>query len=83
MKAVYLEWQDSSSERSEGVWKDREAVATAGEPCHCETIGFILAEDKKSITVAGHLTIAGRSVSGDMNIPKSAIVKRRVVRWKK
>lgn len=84
MKAVYLEWYDSSSLRagdSGGVWKDREEVSVAGEPCRVTTIGFIVAEDDMSITIAGSLT--GKSAAGDMNIPKSTIVKRRVVRWKK
>jgi len=84
LKAVYLEWYDSSSFRagdSGGVWKSRADVSQAGEPCRCTTIGFILAEDEQSITIGGSYT--GGCVSGDMNIPKSAITKRRVVRWKK
>lgn len=81
MKAVYLEWIDSSS-CSNGAWnhvdvvnlKDKEALV-------CITIGFILNETDTYITVYS-TTDCGKYVAGDMTIPKVAIRKRRVVSWK-
>jgi len=82
MKAVYLEWEDSSSYTG-NLWSRRERIIES-TVSHCKTIGFILNETKESITV---ITSADGEkegcVSGDMTIPKSAIKKRRVVTWKK
>ena len=80
MKAIYVEWDDSSSMAST-VWKDKKQVA-ASKPCRCTTIGFVIAEDKDSLTLAGSLD-GGDFISGDMNIPKCAIRKRRKLEWKK
>ena len=79
MKAVYVEWEDASSAFGD-AWTPREDVIKRGV-CKCKTIGFIIHEDKNSITVVASLHRS--DVAGDMNIPKSAIRKRRVVSWKK
>lgn len=78
-KAIYLEWEDSSSYAST-VWKEREDC-TNKPTVRCKSVGFVIGETKDSITLAGSLD-GGRFVSGDMTIPKSAIRKRRVIRWK-
>ena len=79
-KAVYVEWDDSSSCGSSGAWAHkRDAVIE--KPIRCKTVGFILDETDTHITLIS--TSDGENhVSGDMTIPKSAIRKRRVVRWK-
>ena len=79
MKAIYIEWEDSSSFAG-GVWSIREDCVKS-KPCSCKTIGFVISETKDAITLAGSLD-GGKHVSGDMTIPKSAIRKRRVVSWK-
>ena len=79
MKVLYVEWLDSNSRRG-GVWHDIDS-----KPCEmtCKTVGFVIHEDKKSITVASHLSEPTDSMAGDITIPKRAITKRRIVRWKK
>lgn len=80
MKSIYVEWDDSSSMAST-VWKHKQEV-TNSKPCRCKTVGFVLKEDSESVTLVSSLD-GGDYVSGDMQIPKSAIRKRRVVSWKK
>jgi len=79
-KAIYVEWDDSSSMAST-VWKLKDDVKKNNKPCRCKTVGFVIAETVDSVTLASSLD-GGDYVSGDMQIPKSAIRKRRVVRWK-
>ena len=76
-KMLYLEWEDSMS-FSGKVWKDIDIVEDAD--LMCESCGFVIGEDKTSITLAG--STYGGSMAGDMTIPKSAIRKRRVLRHK-
>jgi len=85
MKTVYLEWVDAY--RTGGpAWIDKRDVEKGSDPLCC-SVGFIVCEDKESISIAGGLD--GRDlrnsgyVSGNLTIPKSAIRKRRIVRWKK
>lgn len=78
-KAIYVEWDDSSS-WNRGPWV-HQRDAKVERPTRCKTLGFILEETSTHITLVG--TSDGADyVSGDMTIPKSAIRKRRVVRWK-
>ncbi len=78
MKALYLEWEDSCSLTGR-VWHDQEADVEASK---CMTAGFVIKEDKQAITIASHITPQG-DMAGDITIPKRAITKRRVLRWKK
>lgn len=78
MKALYLEWEDSSS-LSGPVWRDQEANVGVSK---CMTAGFVIREDGGTITIASHITPQG-DMAGDITIPKKAITKRRVIRWKK
>ena len=80
MKALHLEWIDSSAMAGR-VWQDRESVSEQ-VVCRCTTIGFVIKETRDSITIAG--SMEGKNyVSGDMTIPKSSIRKRRILSWKK
>ena len=79
-KALYVEWDDSSSMAST-VWSNKEALKKNNKPCRCRTVGFVFDETSNSITLVSSLD-GGDYVSGDMTIPKPAIRKRRVVRWK-
>jgi len=78
-KAIYVEWDDSSSWHS-GPWCHKRD-ASIDKPVRCKTLGFILNETDTHITIVGS-TDGDNYISGDMTIPKSSIRKRRVVRWK-
>lgn len=78
MKALYVEWEDSCS-LSGRVWHDQDdRLGTS----RCMTAGFVIKEDKGTITIASHITPQGH-MAGDITIPKRAITKRRVLSWKK
>ena len=79
-KVVYVEWDDSASSAG-SIWKNKETVANFNT-CRCKTIGFVIKETKDTLTIVSS-SDGGDYVSGDMSIPKSAIRKRRIVRWKK
>lgn len=68
-----IEWQDSSS-MAGSVWKDTERVREHGGPSNVRSVGWVLKEDKHSITLAGHAS--ENQCSGDLSIPKS-VIKRR------
>ena len=78
-RLLYLEWVDSSSAHAGNVWLNDDDSHVKN--LRCKSIGFIIKEDKASITIAGH--DAGTTVSGQMTIPKCAITKRRRVMVKK
>ena len=82
MKAVYLEWLDSSSVTA-SAWVDERKVKNA-ELMLCKTIGFVLDETKEDIVIVNSFDGDKKFpyVSGDMRIPKCAIRKKRIVRWK-
>lgn len=73
-----IEWDDSSSPL-EGSWLDRRSVIRG---IHggtvCRSVGIPIKETKKHVTLAAHF--ADEDVSGAMCIPKSAILKRKVLK---
>lgn len=73
---LLIEWMDSASLAGGGVWKDVDEVKKL-TPVRMRSAGWVVGEDRKSIVLAGH--IAESQCSGDLCIPKSAIVKRRVL----
>lgn len=73
-KAVYLEWVDSTA--MGGVWIDHEKKPAAPD---CHTLGWIIHEDSKTITVAAHTSVSTTSCAGALTIPKCAIKKRRSI----
>jgi len=82
MKTVYLEWVDSTSWCG-NAWKSKDTLLKESEVDRCKTIGFVLKEDAESITVVNSFNSDCELASGDVTIPKCAIRKRRIVRWKK
>ena len=78
MKALYLEWEDSSSLAGR-IWHDQDSDVGVSK---CMTAGFVIREDKNSVTIASHVTPHG-DMAGDITIPKKSVTKRRVIRWKK
>ncbi len=81
MKTVYLEWVDSIMSPG-GSWADLEHVKKR-KLDRCCTIGFVVNETKKEITVIGSHSRSTDEVAGSITIPKCAIRKRRIVSWKK
>ena len=85
MKLVHLQWIDSCSPANSG-WKSVDDRTSESEkPILCESIGWVLFEDAGSITIAGHISHGAASgdineASGEMTIPKVALVKRRKVK---
>mgnify|MGYP000676822312 CR=1 FL=1 len=75
---AYVEWVDSAK-FSTRVWNDAEDVSKA-KLAVCRSVGYVIHEDKESITIAAHAGYDFRDVSGDMKIPKAAITKRRRVK---
>jgi len=76
-KMVYLEWVDSASSRAGWISPDRLDYTKL----MCATAGFVLREDKESITVVGSYGIDEYgNVHSDITIPKIAIKKRRVLK---
>lgn len=82
MKAVYIEWVDSCSSTG-NTWVLKSGVLREGRIDLCKTAGFILSEDADQITIVGSESEHTDSVAGDITIPKCAIRKRRIMRWKK
>ncbi len=76
-KMLYLEWDDSIS-HSNRIWRDKQDANDMD--LMCQSCGFVIREDGKSVTLA--CSQYGDSMSGDMTIPKTAIRKRRVLRHK-
>lgn len=75
-KIVYIEWTDSVSVGG-NVWTSMESIDNI-QLHTCYSVGFLLKEDDKSITIAGHM--GGTQVSGDLTIPKVSITKRKFLR---
>ena len=79
-KAIYLEWDDSISV-GRSAWVDRRYVEKKHKMM-CKSIGFLLKEDKNSITLGNSISADEEDIAGNIQIPKCAIRKRRVVNWK-
>lgn len=73
---LLIEWMDSASAAGGGTWKDAEELKELA-PVRLRSVGWVLREDKESVVLVGH--IAESQCSGDLCIPKKAIVKRRVL----
>lgn len=75
---VMVEWEDSSS--TNRVWNE-EAYLSKQKNQRCTSVGFLVHEDKHCVVIAGHMGMSEHpDFAGDMQIPKSAIRKRRKVK---
>jgi hypothetical protein len=70
-------WSDS--QLSTGGWEDHGATMRSRERILQRSVGYILADDKKGVMLAGSLSQGG-NVHGVVTIPASQIVKKRRVR---
>jgi hypothetical protein len=67
---VLVEWLDSR--RGEG-WVRLDELESA--VTRCRSVGWIIAKDKESVTLAGHIGENPDQCCGDLTIPKRAISK--------
>ena len=72
MELVLVEWLDSR--RGEG-WTRLDDLRDDLEATHCKSVGWIIARDSRSITLAGHVATKPEQCCGDMTIPAKAILK--------
>lgn len=70
---VYIQWVDSCSP-SDSSWHKPEELNL--NPLACETVGIVVSEDEKQISVAS-CKMENGSIYGVITIPKVAIIKRR------
>lgn len=76
MKAAYIEWLDSHSTHLPGTWHEPEALSNKITVIY--SVGFILKESSKSVTLVSSVTEG--QVAGDITIPKVAIIKRKRIK---
>ncbi len=69
-KLVLVEWLDSR--RGEGWVRLDELESTV---TRCRSVGWIVAKDRDSVTLAGHLGENPDQCCGDLTIPNKAIIK--------
>ena len=66
MKLVLIEWVDSTSM---GGWTDNDDM----DLCECETVGFLLKEDKKKVIVAQSISDGATRYCDRFGIPRGCI----------
>ena len=77
-KLVIIEWLDSST--FGGIWNDISEIVDQTHSLLCRSVGWVLLDNKDFIVLVSHLT--GKQASGDMTIPKKAILKTTVLKKK-
>ena len=83
MKLVQIDWVDSCSAAAGHPWCHIDEVKPAS--VKCQSVGWLLHDDKESKTVIAHLSYGNhdgslRQSAGDMTIPTRAITKLVVLR---
>ena len=80
MKLLLVDWLDSN--RHDG-WVGIESVRDLGDSLLCRSIGWLVSENKTSMTLLPHLALSERGKAkaalGSLAIPKRAVVKRKDV----
>ena len=72
MELVLVEWLDSR--RGEG-WVRLDDLRDDVSATRCRSVGWVIARDKASLTVAGHLGEKPDQCCGEITIPAKAILK--------
>jgi len=67
---LYVEWDDHHANAS---WQEK----VDHSPAHCVSVGWLIQEDKKAITIAGNRCIETSTVGNTQYILKSDITYRR------
>ena len=77
---IYIEWLDSFGCTSK--WEDIEDYKS--QPLVCKTIGFVVFEDDKVISIASNIAeeteLTFSQANGIMSIPKINIVRRKSIK---
>ena len=73
MKKIYIEWYDAYTR--DGWESAEDAIKNCKSLMPCKTIGWLLNEDEKQITVCH--TFNPSLVMGILHIPKCSIVKMK------
>ena len=76
MKLYLIEWRDSKSVQG---WRHYEDINL--EPLLCTTVGFVVAEDDKDITVGASFCEASEAYAEIVTIPKECIVKKKLIKY--
>jgi len=77
MRKVYIKWEDIFSH---DPWTPiQEAISMMSEPCICETIGYILFENKDAIVICNTQNTESQ-VCGLIRIPKGCIKDRKAIK---
>lgn len=74
-RPVLIEWSDSTH-ISPGTWVDLDVAGEPG-PCDVITVGWLIAKDRRSVTIASSITEAD-DMRGAFVIPTSCV--KRMVR---
>lgn len=75
MKAVRVRWRDSA--RANSVWMSPESAIKV-TPSKCESVGYVVHDDGKSLVLAGSVDRYGNF--GEVHvIPRSCVVKMKRV----
>jgi hypothetical protein len=84
---VFIEWVDSSSSRR--GWEDVESIQQTHRvgTLICHSIGYVIDEDKKAITLSGHLAYGNPDDNAQvtaghcpMTIPKVSILRKKTLK---
>lgn len=78
-KLLWILWLDTSGWSQ---WQGAERFVEVEIPkddLRCESVGWIIHEDKESISIAPHRSGNG-SIDGVFRIPKCSILKKKVLR---
>lgn len=76
MRMVFVEWYDAKSE-TENDWTPVEE--SVGDLALCYSLGFLVKETDRSLVVAGHTDDKNKDFCGEINIPKSCVIRVREV----
>lgn len=83
-KLLCIEWRDHYSPADSG-WSDEDAFTVPIQSCINCTIGWVIAEDKHHVRLAGEASDIYRgnvdSFSNITTIVKSCITKRKALKW--
>jgi len=76
LKLLLVDWVDSSSSC---CWASFEQLQERDTPIMVQTIGWLISENSKVLTLASSITDNDRA-DGDMTIPKSSIRRRKNIK---
>ena len=77
-KMLAVEWMDH---HTDGGWKTEEqCLESMRRPLICRTVGFLVSEDRRTLSLAQSCTQETGRYGELINILKSTIVRRRTIR---